>query len=101
MIHTLQGIDQAHAYFTECQLATLFHMAMTKSTAKSALQRQRSICLKMLEWVDVDAATHIYRDSGRVIELIKTANGHPEGISGAIDQEISRCTALQYSKKKS
>jgi hypothetical protein len=100
MIHNLGNIEQAHAYFTECQLATLFHMAMVKSTAKSALSRQRSICLKMMEWVNGDEAAKVHRDCGRVLELLKAAAQEPEGMSGAIDREIALCTELQAGKKK-
>jgi len=39
------------AYYTECQLATLEHLEMVKSTPKSRLKRHQSICEGMVNIV--------------------------------------------------
>jgi len=88
-VHTHQSIEQAHAYFTECQLATLAHMAMLKSTSKSALGRQRNICINMMGWVNGDAAAKIHRDCPRVLGLLRDKKEFG-GIEKAIDAEIER-----------
>jgi len=38
-----------YAYATECNFATLSGLVLKKSSAKSEIKRQRSICLRMLQ----------------------------------------------------
>jgi len=112
-IHRHQSIEQAHAYFTECQLATLAHMAMLKSTSKSSLRRQKSICLKMLQWVDGDSAAKIHRDCGRVLDILKdakkgtssqltpvTAKTSQAQLEAALDREIERLQGIKDNASK-
>lgn len=93
------NIEQAHAYFTECNLATLEHMATIKRTAKSDISRQRNICLQMLKWIDGDQAAVHAQHCGRVLKALADAAGEPEGMNGVLDRRILECQALQVSKK--
>lgn len=62
---------EAHAYFTECNLATLEVLLMKKSSSKSSISRQRSICINMLSWVDNN---HIGTDNPRLVKIMKDVN---------------------------
>ena len=41
-------MEDALAYFTECNLATLEHLRLLKRTSKSERQRQANICKSMV-----------------------------------------------------
>lgn len=76
---TVRFAANALAYATECDLATLSGLLLLKSSSKSSIKRQRSICLKLLEncgavyeWIDWG---HAYRPKNHRVQDILDASG--------------------------
>lgn len=71
----VRSIEDAFAYITDCNLATVSSMAMLKSRSKSEYQRQVSIAQFMVNWgkdFNVDLS------STRADDIIKNFNGSVE-----------------------
>jgi hypothetical protein len=64
-----------YAYATECALATLSGLVCKKSTAKSEIRRQRSICLRQLGICqtfksEIEWGTQFHPNFGRAQKLV-------------------------------
>jgi hypothetical protein len=78
---------------TEWNLATLSELCMLKSSSQARINRQTSICRKMLQvcqewepeidWNQAHPATSS-RLAPRVYNLLKAAKEEPEGLEGAL-----------------
>ena len=85
-----------YAEATEWNLATLGELCSLKSSSQSRINRQTSICRKMLQVCQEyeseiqygtnpsDARTLFARTAPRVYELLKKAKLEPEGLEGAL-----------------
>lgn len=71
--NTIKYAGEGLAYATECNLATLSGLQITKRTSKSTIRRQRDICLKML------------RNCGALYEHIKWVSGNQRNFSRVQD----------------
>ena len=49
----IRTAEQALAYITDCNLATVSTMAMTKSRRKAEYQRQQDIAQSAIDWMDL------------------------------------------------
>ena len=81
-----------YAVATEWNLATLSELCMLKSSSQSRINRQTSICLKMLqvcqEWQpDINfGSMTCYSNHAmpRVEKLLEMSKNEPEGLEGAL-----------------
>lgn len=103
----MESIENEYARATEVNLATLEELCYLKSSSKSRISRQQSICLRMLNVCaavvrDGEIAGETTMDFGavdqwhpngrnytRVNELLKTAKSEPEGMEGALQRHIN------------
>ena len=71
-------IESKFVYYTECNLATLEHLQMKKSSSKSEIKRQTDICNGMLnalgfiDGFDSEIARHL--QCPRVAGIVKSAH---------------------------
>ena len=80
-------------YATECNLATLEGLIERKRSAKSEVDRQRSICLRMIRTCrqhdEVGGIQGIDKEYPRVSRLLQGGKAEPSGIEGALDRWIA------------
>lgn len=85
-------LSEAYLEATEWNLATLDQVVTLKSSAKSAISRQRSICNQMLMVctrldVDLEGRTTKYL---RVRDLLRTSKASGNSIEVCLDAFIAR-----------
>lgn len=98
-----RSLDEAYLYATEVNLATLDEIWMLASSSQSRKSRQRNICLGMLEicqssMVSKDPGiwgSEHHKPFGRVERYLEEAKAHPEGLAGALDQQLQRLDDLR------
>jgi len=92
------NLATTYAIATEWNLATLGELCSLKSSSQSRINRQMSICQKMLQvcqeyYSDInfgtdvgDVRTLFARTAPRTHELLKAAKEEPEGLEGALSR---------------
>jgi len=103
----MKSIENEYAYSTEVDLATLEELCYLKSSSKSRISRQQSICLRMLNVCaavvrDGETAGETFIDFGsidkwhpegrnyqRVYRLLQAAKSEPEGMEGALQRHVN------------
>jgi hypothetical protein len=99
----MERIEQEYAYSTECDLATLEELISIKSSSNSRIERQRTICLRMLQVCKAVEAYLIFPDYGcrapRVRDMLAAAKHEAQGLEGALDRYIQKLTASFRPKK--
>lgn len=82
-----------YAYATECNFATLSGLVLKKSSAKSEISRQRSICLRMLtvcanQKAEIDWGGDYHPNFGRVQRVLEDAEKNG-GFESAMDRFVA------------
>mgnify|MGYP000750366674 CR=1 FL=1 len=85
------------AYATECNLATLGELLGIKSSSKSRINRQRGICLTMLQALfkyrpEIDWGGSYHPNYSRVQEILAATT--PLEVEQALDAHIEKITKI-------
>lgn len=68
----VRNTDQMLAYITECNLATIEHMALLKSRSKGEYERQISIAQTAVDWI---LQNNIDYTGTRIVNVVQNAGG--------------------------
>jgi hypothetical protein len=90
MVAPVMNLATHYAEATEWNLATLSELCMLKSSSQARINRQTSICHKMLqvcqEWEPEIYFTAYPPRAPRVQNLLKAAKEEPEGLTVVLDR---------------
>lgn len=75
--YEVKSSADALAYIADCTLATVYKMAMKKSSPKGEFLRQRSIAQEAVNWLRAYAPIESYKNT-RCIEVINEYGGSVE-----------------------
>ena len=80
--HQVRSPEQALAYITDCNLATVSHMAMCKSRKKGEYERQINIAQHAVDWM---LDFNVSPENTRAQEVIDNFNGSVSDWAGKYD----------------